>query len=89
MEGIEIANSTADNLLNSKAEYHQPALHRVTLTRENEEPQWVTGGLRSAQSPGPVASRAELYTTFLQSNGLPKVHKFSAKLKNIRSEQGA
>ena len=32
-EGIEIANSTADDLLNCKAEYHQPALHRVRLTR--------------------------------------------------------
>ena len=47
-----------------------------------------SGGLNSIQSLGPVASRAELYTTFLQSNGHPKVHKFSAKLKNIRSEQG-
>ena len=46
-EGIEIANSTADNLLNSKAEYHQPALHRVTLTRENEEPRWVRGAALS------------------------------------------
>ena len=34
-EGVFINNSKADNVLNSKAEYHQPAVRRVTTTREN------------------------------------------------------
>ena len=42
-EGVKIANSSADNILNSKAEFHQPALSRVTVTRNLEEPQWVRG----------------------------------------------
>ena len=33
-EGVEIKNSTADILLNSKAEFHQPAVSRVTTTRD-------------------------------------------------------
>ena len=33
-EGIFIKNSNADHVLNSKAEYHQPAVRRVTTTRE-------------------------------------------------------
>ena len=33
-EGINITNSTADILLNSKSEYHQPAVTRVVTTRE-------------------------------------------------------
>ena len=33
-EGISISNSTANILLNSKSEYHQPAVTRVTTTRE-------------------------------------------------------
>ena len=37
MEGVRIANSKANIVLNSKSEYHQPALHRVTITREIQE----------------------------------------------------
>ena len=33
-EGVAIASSDADIILNSKAEFHQPALNRVILTRE-------------------------------------------------------
>ena len=33
-EGISITNSTADRILNSKSEYLQPAVPRVTNTRE-------------------------------------------------------
>ena len=32
-EAIKIKNSQADILMNSKAEFHQPAIHRVTTTR--------------------------------------------------------
>ena len=33
-EGVFIKNSDADIVMNSKAEYHQPAVRRVTTTRE-------------------------------------------------------
>ena len=33
-EGVFIKNSNADHVMNSKAEYHQPAVRRVTTTRE-------------------------------------------------------
>ena len=33
-EGVAISHSKSDILLNSKAEFHQPALNRVTMTRE-------------------------------------------------------
>ena len=33
-EGVEIKNSDAEILLNSKSEFHQPAVNRVTTTRE-------------------------------------------------------
>ena len=33
-EGIAITNSKADHIMNSKSEYHQPAVQRVTTTRE-------------------------------------------------------
>ena len=36
-EAIKIHSTTADHLLNSKAEHHQPALHRVRMSRENED----------------------------------------------------
>ena len=36
-EAVKILSSTADHLLNSKAEHRQPALLRVRMTRENEE----------------------------------------------------
>ena len=36
-EAVKIQSSTADHLLNSKAEHRQPALLRVRMTRENEE----------------------------------------------------
>ena len=32
-EAIKIKNSNADILMNSKAEFHQPAIHRVVTTR--------------------------------------------------------
>ena len=32
-----IRNSEADNIMNSKEEFKQPALHRITRTRENQE----------------------------------------------------
>ena len=34
-EAVKIQSSTADHLLNSKAEHRQPALLRVRMTREN------------------------------------------------------
>jgi hypothetical protein len=43
MEAVKIESSQADHLLNSKAEHKQPKLHRVRMTRENEEPQPVRG----------------------------------------------
>ena len=43
-EGVKISNDNADILLNSRAEYHQPALHRVMVTRQRDEPPWVSGG---------------------------------------------
>ena len=33
-EGIAITNSKADHILNSKSEFHQPAVRRITTTRE-------------------------------------------------------
>ena len=33
-EGVSIKNSDADIVMNSKAEFHQPAVRRVTTTRE-------------------------------------------------------
>ena len=44
-EGVNIVNSNADYLMNSKSEYHQPAIHRVTVTRElgELETRWVRG----------------------------------------------
>ena len=33
-EGISITNSKADLIMNSKSEYHQPAVQRVQTTRE-------------------------------------------------------
>ena len=33
-EGANLAASDADNILNSRTEYHQPSLQRITLTRE-------------------------------------------------------
>jgi hypothetical protein len=42
-EAVKIQSSTADHLLNSKSEHKQPALHRVRMSRENEEPQPVRG----------------------------------------------
>ena len=35
-EAVKIQSSTADHLLNSKAEHRQPALLRVRMTREND-----------------------------------------------------
>ena len=36
-EGVKIKNSKADIIMNSKSEYHQPAIHRITLSREITE----------------------------------------------------
>ena len=36
-EAIKIHSTTAEHLLNSKAEHHQPAVHRVRMTRENDD----------------------------------------------------
>ena len=33
-EGANLAACDADNILNSRTEYHQPSLQRITLTRE-------------------------------------------------------
>ena len=38
-EAVKIDSSTADHVLNSKAEHRQPALHRVVRMREQEEMQ--------------------------------------------------
>ena len=42
-EAVKIQSSRADNLLNSKAEHRQPALFRVRMTRENDDPQPAGG----------------------------------------------
>ena len=34
LEGVQIARSEADIILNSKSEFRQPAIHRVVTTRE-------------------------------------------------------
>ena len=34
MEGVAISNTECDILMNSRAEYHQPAITRITTTRE-------------------------------------------------------
>ena len=36
-EVIKIHSTTAEHLLNSKAEHHQPAVHRVRMTRDNDD----------------------------------------------------
>merc|ERR1719509_231173 len=36
-EAVKIASSQATNLMNSKAEHRQPALHRVQMVRDLEE----------------------------------------------------
>ena len=36
-EGVHISTSEADHLLNSKSEYMQPAVRRVTTTREGRD----------------------------------------------------
>jgi hypothetical protein len=51
-EAVKIQSSTADHLLNSKSEHKQPALHRVRMSRENEEPQPVRGRGRGRQQGG-------------------------------------
>ena len=33
-EGVHISNTKADYVMNSKTEFHQPAVHRVVTTRE-------------------------------------------------------
>jgi hypothetical protein len=42
-EAVKIRSSTADQLMNSKSEHKQPALHRVVMSRENDEPQQMRG----------------------------------------------
>ena len=37
-EAIKIHSTTAEHLFNSKAEHHQPAVHRVRMTREIDVP---------------------------------------------------
>ena len=53
-EAVKIQSSTADHLLNSKAEHRQPALLRVRMTRENDDgdnlPRQAGGG-GGAQQP--------------------------------------
>ena len=43
-EAVKIQSSTADHLLNSKAEHRQPALLRVRMTRENDDNMPRQGG---------------------------------------------
>ena len=38
-EAIKIQSSRATHRMNSKAEHRQPAMWRVTMTRENDDPQ--------------------------------------------------
>ena len=39
IEAIKIQSSRATHRMNSKAEHRQPAMLRVTMTRENDDPQ--------------------------------------------------
>ena len=39
MEAVKMQTSEAEILLNSKSEHKQPKLHRVVMTRENDEPE--------------------------------------------------
>ena len=43
-EAVKIQSSTADHLLNSKAEHRQPALLRVRMTRENDDDNMLRQG---------------------------------------------
>ena len=54
-EGIAITNSTADRILNSKSEYLQPAVPRVTNTRE-------------VRDHGSWLYRTEFYVNFAAQN---------------------
>ena len=51
-EAVKIHSTTADHLLNSKAEHHQPAIHRVRLSRENDEQPPARGGGRGRGGGG-------------------------------------
>ena len=55
-EAVKIASSTADHLMNSKAEHRQPALHRVQMVRGLEElqPPGGRGGGRGGRRRGGV-----------------------------------
>ena len=55
-EAVKIASSTADHLMNSKAEHRQPALHRVQMVRALEElqPPGGRGGGRGRGRRGGV-----------------------------------
>ena len=43
MEAVKLQSSEADLILNSKSEHKQPKLHRVVMTRENDDPGSLRG----------------------------------------------
>ena len=51
-EAVKIATSTANNLLNSKAEHRQPALLRVRMVRGHEDEEQVGNQQRRRRRRG-------------------------------------
>ena len=47
-EAVKIQSSTATHRMNSKAEHRQPAMLRVRLTRENDDPDPAGGRVGAA-----------------------------------------
>ena len=53
IEAVKLQTSKADFIMNSKSEHKQPKLHRVVMTRENDEPGMRRGrGGRGGGGPG-------------------------------------
>ena len=51
-EAVKIQSSNATHKMNSKAEHRQPAMLRVRLTRENDDPDPAGGGRRGGGRVG-------------------------------------
>ena len=71
-EGISITNSKADLIMNSKSEYHQPAVQRVQTTREVRHGSWL---YRTEFNINFAAQNPELDTTRNQIHN-SKCHNF-------------
>ena len=57
-EAVKIQSSNATHIMNSKAEHRQPAMLRVRLTRENDDPDPVRGPVGAAAGGARGARRA-------------------------------